>query len=408
MKVNIVGMGYIGLPTALSMAAGGINITGTDKNKALLDTLRAGRLTFKEKGMPELFKSAQDSGNLSLSDCCVEADIYIVAVPTPYHKISKKIDASYVAGAVNDIVKVAPKGAIIAVESTIPPGTMERDVLPIIKEKGLVRGVDIHLAHVPERIIPGNMVYELQHNARTIGVDDEAVGEKLISVYRSFNKGTMTITDIKTAEMTKVVENTYRDVNIAFANELARICARDGMDVREVIKIANMHPRVNILSPGPGVGGHCISVDPWFLIGEYPEMTPLISSARKVNDAMPSFVLERVSALMKENGITDLSQVGFYGLTYKENVDDTRESPTLQLIEHLENNLVFNIRSYDPMVTHKVTDGQVMDFDEFLSSSRLVVIMVAHDHIKENEKRLEDKLVYDTRSCLKNIKTYQL
>ncbi len=408
MKVNIVGMGYIGLPTALSLAAGGVKVTGTDKNTALLDTLRSGKLTFKEKGMPELFKCALDSGNLNLSDRCVEADIYIVAVPTPYHKRNKKIDAGYVAGAVNDIIKVAPKGAIIAVESTISPGTMERDVLPIIKENGLVCGVDIHLAHVPERIIPGNMVYELQHNARTIGVDDEAVGERLISVYRSFNKGSMTVTDIKTAEMTKVVENTYRDVNIAFANELARICARDGMDVREVIKIANMHPRVNILSSGPGVGGHCISVDPWFLIGEYPEMTPLISAARKVNDAMPSFVLERVSALMKENGITDLTEVGFYGLTYKENVDDTRESPTLQLIQHLKNNLVFNIRSYDPMVTQKVVDGQVMDFDEFLAASRLIVIMVAHDHIKENEKLLEEKIVFDTRSCLNNIKTHKL
>ncbi|MDD2418654.1 MAG: nucleotide sugar dehydrogenase, partial [Oscillospiraceae bacterium] len=187
MKVNIVGMGYIGLPTALSLAAGGVKVTGTDKNTALLDTLRSGNLTFKEKGMPELFKCALDSGNLNLSDCCVEADIYIVAVPTPYHKRSKKIDAGYVAGAVNDIIKVAPKGAIVAVESTISPGTMERDVLPIIKGNGLVCGVDIHLAHVPERIIPGNMVYELQHNARTIGVDDEAVGERLISVYRSFN-----------------------------------------------------------------------------------------------------------------------------------------------------------------------------------------------------------------------------
>lgn len=408
MLVNVVGMGYIGLPTALSLAAGGIKVTGTDKNTALLDTLREGRLTFQEKGMPELFERARGSGNLTLSDRCVEADVYIVAVPTPYQKRSKKIDAGFVVNAVKDIIKVAPKGSVIAVESTISPGTMERDILPCIKEKGLVCGVDIHIAHVPERIIPGNMVYELQNNARTIGVDQPAVGEKLISVYRSFNKGTMTITDIKTAEMTKVVENTYRDVNIAFANELARICAEDGMDVHEVIRIANMHPRVNILSPGPGVGGHCISVDPWFLIGEYPDLIKLISAARRVNDSMPTFVIGRVSALMKEHGITDISEVGFYGLTYKEDVDDTRESPTLQLIGHLEKNLVFHVRTYDPMVSKKITDGQVMDFNEFLAASRLVVIMVAHTHIRENEDLLKDKIVFDTRSCLKKIKTIQL
>jgi UDP-N-acetyl-D-mannosaminuronic acid dehydrogenase len=408
MKVNVVGMGYIGLPTALSLAANGVCVIGTDKNKELLNTLREGRLTFSEIGMPELFERALSSGNLALSDSCTQADVYIVAVPTPYQKRSKKIDPSFVVGAVKDILKTAPKGAIIAIESTISPGTIERDVLPVIKDSGLVCGVDIHIAHVPERIIPGNMVYELQNNARTIGVDEQAVGDKLISVYRSFSKGNMIITDVKTAEMTKVVENTYRDVNIAFANELALLCNEDGMNVHEVIRIANMHPRVNILSPGPGVGGHCISVDPWFLIGEYPEITKLISTARRVNDAMPSFVLERVSGIMKECGITDLSEVGFYGLTYKENVDDTRESPTLQLIEHLEKNLVFNVRSYDPMVSHKIVSGQVMDFNEFLASSRLIVVMVAHDHIKNNENLLSDKIVFDTRTCLDKMKTYKL
>jgi len=408
MKVNIVGMGYIGLPTALILAANGVHVTGTDSNKELLDTLREGRLTFNEKGMPELFERAFSSGNLTLSDSCTLADVYIVAVPTPYQKRIKRIDLGFVVGAVKDILKVAPKGSIIAVESTISPGTIERDIIPVVNKYGLICGIDIHLAHVPERIIPGNMVYELQHIARTIGVDEQAVGEKLVSVYRTFNKGIITITDIKTAEMTKVVENTYRDVNIAYANELARICNEDGMNVHEVIRIANMHPRVNILSPGPGVGGHCISVDPWFLIGEYPETTKLISAARRVNDSMPSFVLERVSGIMKEHGITDLSEVGFYGLTYKENVDDTRESPTLQIIEHLGNNLVFNIRTYDPMVNHQIVSGQIMDFSEFLASSRLVVVMVAHDHIKHNENLLYGKIVFDTRSCLTKTKAYKL
>jgi UDP-N-acetyl-D-mannosaminuronic acid dehydrogenase len=408
MKINVVGLGYIGLPTALSLAAAGVKVIGTDKNPQLLETLRQGKLTFQEKGMDELFDRALQAGGLEFSQTCVAADIYIVAVPTPYMKHNKKMDASYVVQAVRDIMEVSPKGAIVAVESTIPPGTMEREVHPIVAQQGFVRGEDIHIAHVPERIIPGNMLYELEHNNRTIGVDDPAVGEKLATLYRSFCKGEMIITDVKTAELTKVAENTFRDINIAYANELALICARENMDVYEVIRIANMHPRVNILNPGPGVGGHCISVDPWFLIGDYPDICNIILAARQVNDSMPGYVLERVSKLMKEHGLTDLSEVGFYGLTYKENVDDTRESPTLQLLEHMEKNLAFGARVYDPMVKQPVVKGQIMDFDTFIADSRLVVIMVSHDHIKENEHVLQDKIVLDTRHCLKNTAAYGL
>jgi UDP-N-acetyl-D-mannosaminuronic acid dehydrogenase len=408
MKVNVVGLGYIGLPTALSMASGNINVTGTDKNSKLLQTLSEGKLTFQEKGIEELFSKAISSENLHFSNTCIPADIYIVAVPTPYLKRNKKIDASYVVAAVQDVMKVCPRGAIIAVESTISPGTMERDVRPIIAAHGFTCGADIHIAHVPERIIPGNMIYEMEHNNRTIGVDNPEIGKTLAALYSNFSKGKMIITDIKTAEMTKVVENTYRDINIAFANELAKICRSDGMDVQEVIRIANMHPRVNILTPGPGVGGHCISVDPWFLIGEYPDVVNIIHAARMVNDSMPAYVLERVSTIMKENGIHDSSEVGFYGLTYKENVDDIRESPTLQLIEHMEKSLAASARVYDPMVERKVTDGQIMDFDEFIAGSRLVVIMVGHNHIKENEAALAGKLVLDTRCCLKSTPAFGL
>ena len=327
-----------------------------------------------------------------------EADIYIVAVPTPYDKSSKKLDASYVVAAVKNVLQVAPKGAVIVVESTISPGTIDRYVKPVIREQGFELGVDIHIAHAPERIIPGNMIYELKHNSRTIGADEPAVGERIRTVYASFCEGEIVLTDIKTAEMSKVVENTFRDINIAFANELAKICRSDNMDVYEIIKVANKHPRVNILQPGPGVGGHCISVDPWFLVGDYPGLANIILAARKINDSMPEFVLERVHEIMKENGITDLTRVGLYGMTYKENVDDVRESPTLQLLESMAKHLAAPLPVYDPYVKTRMFDSQVFDLDTFLADVDLVIVMVGHDEIKENADKLQSKIVLDTRN----------
>ncbi len=399
MTINVVGLGYIGLPTALSLAAGGWSVVGTDQNKTLLGKLDSGEVTFEEKGLPELFLRAKESGNLSFSTCCVEADVYIVAVPTPYLKDSKRIDPKFVVAAVEDVLAVSPKGAIVAVESTIAPGTIDTCVRPLIAQKGLVCGRDVRIAHVPERIIPGNMLYELTHNSRTVGVDDPGVGETLKTVYRAFCKGDMVVTSIKTAEMTKVVENTYRDVNIAFANELARLCYRGDMDVNEIIRVANMHPRVNILSPGPGVGGHCISVDPWFLVGDYPDVVNLILQARRINDGMPAFVLERVSELMQKRGIR-VSEVGFYGLTYKENVDDVRESPTLQLYDCMRRHLADGARFYDPMVKTTLVERQYFEFDAFLDGLKLVVVMVAHDEIRQSTQKLKNLLVFDTRNCV--------
>ena len=217
------------------------------------------------------------------------------------------------------------------------------------------------------------------------------------------------VTDIRTAEMTKVVENTFRDINIAFANELAKICRSDNMDVYEIIRIANKHPRVNILSPGPGVGGHCISVDPWFLVGDYPGLANIILSARKINDSMPDFVLERIHAIMKENHMTDVGRVGLYGLTYKENVDDMRESPTLQMLESMERHLCGGqIKVYDPYVTQDVTANQYHDLDAFLREVDLVVLLVGHDEIKEQMEKLKSKIVLDTRHICFLDGTYRL
>ena len=242
------------------------------------------------------------------------------------------------------------------------------------------------------------MVYELLHNNRTIGADDRKIGEKIKEYYASFCQGEIIITDIKTAEMTKVVENTFRAVNIAFANELAKICRNDNMNVYEIIKICNMHPRVKILNPGPGVGGHCISVDPWFLVGDYPSLTKVIWESMKVNDSMPAFVLERIHDIMKEKGMTDISRVGLYGLTYKENVDDYRESPALQLLECQKKHLAQPLVAYDPFIKHNITENQLFDLDEFLESVDFVVIMVKHNEIKENADKLKGKIILDTQN----------
>lgn len=246
--INVIGLGYIGLPTALMLAAHGMEVTGTDYNEELVHTLKAGRTTFKEEGLEELFHKAVESG-IQFSNQYQRTDMYIVSVPTPYDKKSKKVDARYVISAIRSILEVCLQESIIVIESTVSPGTIDRYVRPLFKERNLVIGKDIHIVHAPERIIPGNMVYELLNNNRTIGADSFEVGEKVKTIYSSFCKGEIIVTDIRTAEMTKVVENTFRDINIAYANELAKICRSDNLDVYEIIRIANKHPRVNILSP---------------------------------------------------------------------------------------------------------------------------------------------------------------
>ena len=389
--INVIGLGYIGLPTALMMASHGVDVIGTDYNEELVATLNAGRTTFKEDGLDKLFQDALKAG-IKFTTKYQVTDTYIVSVPTPYDKFSKKVDACYVIAAVKDVLKVAPKGAILVIESTVSPGTIEKSVRPVLISE---QREDINLVHAPERIIPGNMVYELFHNNRTIGADDKAVGEKVKNLYASFCRGEIVVTDIKTAEMTKVVENTFRAVNIAFANELAKICRHDNMDVYEIIKICNMHPRVNILQPGPGVGGHCISVDPWFLVGDYPSLAKVIDESMKTNDGMPDFVLNRIYEIMKEKGMIDITRVGLYGLTYKENVDDMRESPTLQLLESQERHLATGLKVYDPFIEKDVVKNQYHSLDEFLEAVDFVVIMVKHREIKENMDKLASKIILD-------------
>lgn len=405
--INVIGLGYIGLPTALMLARSGEDVIGTDYDCNLINDLRNGKLTFEEKGLRRLYDEAKNNG-IVFTTKYKRTNTYIVAVPTPYIKESKKLDPSYVISAIEKILDICESGTKIIIESTISPGSIDKHIRPLITEKGYVIGKDIHLAHAPERIIPGNMIFELINNSRTIGVDDYKIGEAVRKIYSSFCEGEIIVTDIRTAEMSKVVENTFRDINIAFANELAQICRHDNMNVYEIIRTANKHPRVNILHPGPGVGGHCISVDPWFLVGDYPDLTNLILTARKINDSMPNHVLKRIRDIMREKNIKDITKIGLYGLTYKEDVDDMRESPTLQLLEKMDEHLAFGVKVYDPYINEKVFEDQLFCFEDFLDKVEIVVIMVAHQHIKDRIDLLEDKIVLDTKNICDDRSIYKL
>lgn len=403
--VNVIGLGYIGLPTALMLASNGVEVVGTDYNQDLVNELQAGRVTFKEDGLDELFANALNEG-IKFTSEYQQTDIYIISVPTPYDKATKKIDASYVIEAVKDTISVCNPKSTIIIESTISPGTIDKQIRPLLKQ---YHRDDIRLVHAPERILPGNMIYELVHNNRTIGADSNEVAQQIKELYASFCQGEIVTTDIQTAEMTKVVENTFRAVNIAFANELMRICRYNNMDVYEIIRICNMHPRVNIANPGPGVGGHCIPVDPWFLVGDYPQLTHMINASLKVNEAQPDYVLERIYQIMQEHHITDLKRVGLYGLTYKEDVDDFRESPSLQIIESQRKHLAEPLKCYDPFLeNHQIIASQYADFDEFLNSIDLVVVMTKHQHIQQNWDKLQGKIVLDCHNICPLPNAYHL
>lgn len=400
MTIAVIGQGYIGLPTALVLADNGNDVIGVDYDEEKIAKLNAGKVTFSEEGLDELFQSAIKK-NLKFQTEYPVVDMYIVSVPTPYKDDNKRVDPKYLVAATETIAKVAPKGAIQVIESTISPGVIDEYVRPTLEKNGRSIGEDMHIAHAPERIIPGNMINELYHNSRTIGADDPEVAKEVKAVYQTFCKGEIIITDIRTAEISKVVENTFRDINIAYANELSRICRRAGVDVYEVIDVANHHPRVNILNPGPGVGGHCIPVDPWFLVGDYPEDANLIRQAREVNDAQPQYIWNLAQNDFSTVGIDENSTIGIYGLTYKENVDDIRMSPSLQLLKSLSAEEKSRIISYDPFVDRDIVDKQYHDFDKFLADSDAIIVMVNHKHIVNNATKLSDKVVFDT----KNIET---
>src|SRR5579859_1363086 len=324
----LLGLGYIGLPTGSIFALAGKDVIGVDPSPRVQAALRSGLASFDEPELQTLVTAAINSGRLRVQTQPEAADAFIIAVPTPLDPATNRADLSYVERAARDIVPFLRRGNLVILESTVPPGTT-RDVLaPILAESGLVPGRDICVAHCPERVLPGRILVELEQNDRLAGGLTPRCAEAAAGLYSAFVKGAIMRTDATTAEMVKVMENTYRDVNVALANEFALIAERVGVDVWQAIRLANHHPRVNVLKPGPGVGGHCIAVDPWFLVGVAPTETPLIRAARGVNDGMPEHVLDRLREI-----VAPPARVAFLGVTYKAEVDDIRESPALRVVE---------------------------------------------------------------------------
>ena len=405
--INVIGLGYIGLPTALMLAAHGQEVVGTDLSENVVAALNNGIVNLVENGIEQLYHKAA-AGGIRFTTQYQKAQMYIISVPTPYVQETKCVDASYVKSAVKTVLGVCPKGAILVIESTVSPGTIDKQIRPLIENSGYVIGEDVFLVHAPERIIPGNMIFELEHNNRTIGADQEEIGIRVKEIYGSFCKGEITLTDICTAEMTKVVENTFRAVNIAFANELAKICRQNGLDVYEVINICNKHPRVNILQPGPGVGGHCISVDPWFLVGDYPQTATVTAAAMRMNGDMPNYVMKRIYEIMSRHGIEDITRVGLYGLAYKANVDDCRESPALQLQQIVRERCAVTLISYDPYVNYELLPNQQHDLCSFLDQVDFAVILVGHDEIRKNAAKLKGKVVLDCCNLQELTDAYHL
>lgn len=395
-----MGLGYIGLPTSAMFATHGCRVVGVDVNEKVVDALNKGEITIEEPYLDIMVQAAVRSGNLIADTKPHEADAFIIAVPTPI-TADKKADMSYVVAATEAIVPYLRAGNMVILESTSPPGTVEELMLPILEKSGLKIGEELYVGHSPERVLPGKILWELVHNNRIIGGINRVSAEKIRDLYRIFVKGEIYLTSVRTAEMCKVVENTFRDVNIAFANELARICEKLGLDVWEVIELANKHPRVNIHQPGPGVGGHCLAVDPWFIVEKAPELAGIIELSRKTNDGMPGHVLARIDQILED--VEGTKRVSILGITYKPNIDDMRESPIIQLISLMDQRDDYEIRVYDPYVkTHKY---QARDLIDAAEGSDLLVLAVHHDcfrhlPLEEMARVMRNRNLFDTRNFL--------
>ncbi len=401
-KITVIGLGYIGLPTAAVIAKKGLNVMGYDVNKRVIDSLNKGEIIIEEPGLEELVKEVVKDGRLRGISNFEKSDVFIIAVPTPI-KEDKTADITYVKMAVEAIVPFLEKGNIVVLESTSPPGTTEDIIGPILEKTGLVVGEDLYLAHSPERVLPGKIIQELVENDRIIGGINEKSTQLVKEVYEIFVEGKIYTTDSKTAEMTKLMENTYRDVNIALANELAILSENMGVNAWDVINFANKHPRVNLHQPGPGVGGHCIAVDPWFVIENQPQ-AKLIRQAREINDNTPSRVMKKIESLME----TKNGKLTILGLTYKPDVDDTRESPIIKLIDMLLIESQYELALHDPHAKKdifKYKDLLVEDIEDAVKNSELIVLGVNHLDYKNLDfkkigKLMKNKLVYDTRNFL--------
>ncbi|WP_424358770.1 nucleotide sugar dehydrogenase [Methanocella sp. MCL-LM] len=393
MKVCVIGLGYIGLPTALLLSEKN-EVIGVDLKKDTVDKINKKTMPFEEPGLDNILKGSGITANCKP----VPADVFIICVPTPFDKEVRMADLRFVKSAAESIVPVIKKGNLVVIESTVSPGACAKVVVPILEKSELKVKKDFYLAHCPERAIPGNTLNEMVNNDRIIGGIDEASTKMTKDLYSTFVKGNIFTTDITTAEFVKLMENTYRDINIALANEFAIIAEDVGIDIWEAISLANRHPRVNILRPGPGVGGHCIAVDPWFLT-ENSTKCKIINTAREINDCMPAYVLHKVKEITK--GI-ESPKITVFGVAYKGNVDDARETPALKFIKLAEKE-GFNVSIYDPLVKH--FEYPLTGLDDAVKDTDCVVIITDHNEFKHFDyNRLlstaRHKNVLDTRNVV--------
>ena len=408
-KLVVVGMGYIGLPTATVLATRGVQVIGVDVNPRIVEAISQGETPFIEPDLAVAVSGAVAMGRLSMSSDMPEADAYIIAVPTPFNP-DHTADLSYIQAAAERIAPKLAPGAIVVLESTSPPGTTEKvsqwigALRPDLKMPHVSGAADIFVAHCPERVLPGRIMIEMVTNNRVVGGLTTQCAIKAASIYRVFAQGEILLTDAASAEMAKLVENAYRDVNIAFANELSLITEALRLDVWEVIRLANQHPRVNVLSPGPGVGGHCIPVDPWFIVAAAPELARLIRTAREVNDHKPHHVADQVIAKAQRFRSPSIACLG---LTFKANVDDIRESPAIDVVSLIANGLPdAEIMVADPYVEElppKLVSNanlQLLGASEAADRADIIVLLVEHEAFKAlRHARHNGKVIYDTRGA---------
>ncbi|WP_411843706.1 nucleotide sugar dehydrogenase [Salinicoccus sp. HZC-1] len=401
MKLTTIGLGYIGLPTSIMFAKHDVDVLGVDIKQEAVDSLNSGQIHIEEPGLQEALEEVIEKGTFKAATAPEEADAYIIAVPTPNKDDEfKSCDISIVMSGVKSIVPLLKKGDTVIVESTIAPRTMDDHVAPYLEEQGFKIGEDIFLVHCPERVLPGQIMHELIYNNRIVGGMTPACVEAGKKVYGTFVQGEMIETNAKTAEMSKLMENTYRDVNIALANELAKICNELDINVHDVIEMANKHPRVNLHTPGPGVGGHCLAVDPYFIIAEAPEKSPLIKLARDINVSMPQYVVDYTKEILEK---LEGDKVTVFGLTYKGDVDDIRESPAFDIYELLRKEEDLNVVAYDP---HVQLDWVEKDVKKAVADSSLVLVLSDHSEFKEMSdadfSTMKNKIIFDTKNVMKN------
>lgn len=401
-KIVVIGLGYIGLPTAGMFAHNGHEVVGVDINPYVVNTLNKGEIHLEEPGLAEFIRECVEAGNLRASLTPESANAFIIAVPTPMLD-DKQADLSYVEAATKALIPYLEKGNLIVLESTVPPMTTEKVVGEILREGGLDPLHDLNVVHSPERVLPGRIMTELIENDRVIGGLTPEASQLAYELYNGFVKGDIHLTDATTAEMVKLMENTTRDVNIALANQFAIIAEQLNVNVWKAIELANRHPRINILKPGPGVGGHCIAIDPWFLIHSVPLMPELLVTARQLNDFMPYYVSQKVLDVNQKHGIT-LPKIAALGLAYKADVDDARESPAVEVIHQLIS-AGCEVVAYDPFINTGVDVPCADSLEAAVQDADCILILTDHTGFRELiptqfAHQLSNRVVVDTRHCL--------